>query len=745
MNNSETQSKSGLSRYINMRSAWALAVGTSVGWGSLVVTCNTYLKNAGPLGSVLGIIIGAIVMLIVCRNYGYLANKYHDAGGVYSYTKNVFGYDRAFLVSWYLSMVYISMFWANATSLPLFARYFFGDTYHFGYLYSIFDYDVYAGEMLLTLAAIVLVTILCVNSKTMTAHVMTVLVIAFVIGIIVCFVVSLFGGINSGVNISPAFAPDNLPFAQVIHITFISPWAFIGFENISHSAEEFKFNIKKLHKILVISVITTTLLYIFVTLLSITAYPPEYGNWFEYIQNLGNEKGLRALPAFYAASRYLGNTGVVILSVSLLSLVLTSLIGNMRALSRLFYSLSKDDILPSLFSKLNKKRIPSRAMLLVSAISLAIPFFGRTTIGWVVDITTIGSTLIYGFVCAAAFKTAKKDNCKKVKITGLIGFVTMVIFGIYLLLPGVFRGNNLKNETYFLLITWSILGFVYFRGIIAKDHARRFGKAIIVWIAMLSLVVLMSVIWTNNIEEATTKSAISGVKDYYEGTAGSEILALDEEDFINQTLENIHKTDLMINFVVIALFIFALFVMLNNHFSMKKWEQKAINERDAAKIAAYKDPLTGVKSKTAYSEAETQIEEMISSGITAPFSVVVCDINGLKFINDTLGHKAGDEYIQKGAKLICELFKHSPVYRTGGDEFVIILSEIDYLNRSAIMKKLHDLSVDNIGKDGVVISGGISDFEPGVSKNYKTVYEKADALMYEEKKLLKGLGAVTRL
>lgn len=125
--------------------------------------------------------------------------------------------------------------------------------------------------------------------------------------------------------------------------------------------------------------------------------------------------------------------------------------------------------------------------------------------------------------------------------------------------------------------------------------------------------------------------------------------------------------------------------------------------------------------------------------------MAVCDVNGLKFINDTQGHKAGDKYIQKAAKMICELFMHSPVYRTGGDEFVVILSDADYLNRSVIMKRLHDMSVENIEKGGVVVSGGISDYEPNVSESFKSVFEKADALMYEEKKMLKCMGAATRI
>ena len=57
---------------------------------------------------------------------------------------------------------------------------------------------------------------------------------------------------------------------------------------------------------------------------------------------------------------------------------------------------------------------------------------------------------------------------------------------------------------------------------------------------------------------------------------------------------------------------------------------------------------------------------------------------------------------------------------------------------------LHDRSVEHIGSSGVVISGGLADYEPGEDMNFHSVFEHADALMYEEKKLLKALGAVTR-
>ena len=99
-----------LTPYLSPASAWALAVGTSVGWGALVVTASGYLSQAGPAGSIIGLAAGMLLMLLIARNYHYMTARYPDAGGLYAVVKNVFGYDRAFLVFWFLSLTYISMF-----------------------------------------------------------------------------------------------------------------------------------------------------------------------------------------------------------------------------------------------------------------------------------------------------------------------------------------------------------------------------------------------------------------------------------------------------------------------------------------------------------------------------------------------------------------------------------------------------------------------------------------------------------
>ena len=727
-----------LTKNLSPLGAWAFAIGTSIGWGSLVVTNNAYLGQAGPAGSVIGMIVGAVVMLIISRNYSYLMTAYPDSGGAYTYSKEAFGYDHGFLNAWFLALTYLAILWANATSLPLFARYFLGDVFRFGKLYTIFGYDVYIGEALLTIAAIVIFAALIANFRNIVSKLMIGMALLFSVGILVCFAVAMF---KKDSVATPHFIPDSSVFTQIIKIACISPWAFIGFECISHATEEFNFRRKKIFRILVAAVISTTVLYIAVMLLSVSAYPSEYGSWLEYIKDLGNLEGIKALPAFYAAEHYMGTAGITVLMLSLLSLIFTSFIGNITALSRLFFALGKDNILPKKFATLNKHIIPGKAILLIACISVIIPFLGRTAIGWIVDVTTLGATLVYGYVSVAAAKISSQCGDKKEKVTGFAGLVICIGFGLYILLPNLFGTGTMETESFFLFVVWAVLGFIYFRVILKYDSEKRFGKSIIVWIALLSLVLFVSLVWmSRSIMDAMDKG-MGNVENYYNAVG----MNIEASNVIASQLNMIRAVSARSIIVVVLVFILSLAILVNNYRVMSKKADHSERQLGQVKNLAFTDSLTGVKSKLAYTEIESEINERIASGNEAPFAVVVCDVNGLKHINDTLGHKAGDEYIQSAARLICELFMHSPVYRTGGDEFVVILSEADYLNRSVIMKQLHDISVENIEKGEVVVSGGIADYEPNATESFKAVFEKADALMYEEKKLLKSMGAATRL
>lgn len=116
------ENKSILKPYFNPLGTWAFSIGTAIGWGSFVVTCNTYLSQAGILGTISGLLLGMAVVLVITYNLCYMIEREPDAGGIYTYGRKVRGYDTGFLVAWFLLLTYLAVLWANITSLQLFAR-----------------------------------------------------------------------------------------------------------------------------------------------------------------------------------------------------------------------------------------------------------------------------------------------------------------------------------------------------------------------------------------------------------------------------------------------------------------------------------------------------------------------------------------------------------------------------------------------------------------------------------------------
>ena len=167
-------------------------------------------------------------------------------------------------------------------------------------------------------------------------------------------------------------------------------------------------------------------------------------------------------------------------------------------------------------------------------------------------------------------------------------------------------------------------------------------------------------------------------------------------------------------------------------------EKKQFEELKNARTLAYQDALTGVKSKVAYFEFEEKKNRAIREGLKPAFAVAVFDINGLKEVNDTLGHEKGDEFIISACSVICRHFKHSPIFRIGGDEFAALLEGEDYQNRAALISSFHAKMDTPESPDQVIIAMGVSDYRDGEDDSMQQVFERADSQMYERKHELKS-------
>ena len=151
------------------------------------------------------------------------------------------------------------------------------------------------------------------------------------------------------------------------------------------------------------------------------------------------------------------------------------------------------------------------------------------------------------------------------------------------------------------------------------------------------------------------------------------------------------------------------------------------------------DELTGCKNKHAFVENVQSIDRRIQAADTElSFGVVMCDINDLKYLNDTRGHNFGDEIVRRACRMICEVFQKSQVYRIGGDEFVVILTGEEYIIREELLENLRRECIANSrSRSGPVIACGMSVYNPATDAKFSSVFKRADESMYENKKWLK--------
>ena len=165
---------------------------------------------------------------------------------------------------------------------------------------------------------------------------------------------------------------------------------------------------------------------------------------------------------------------------------------------------------------------------------------------------------------------------------------------------------------------------------------------------------------------------------------------------------------------------------------------RSTQQLENANQKAYRDGLTGVKNKLAYIDSLRQLELDSTAEALANYGVAVFDINDLKLTNDTKGHEAGDKLIKNACAIICKQFKHSPVFRIGGDEFAAILKGSDFENREDLFREFTARIDENNKNGGVVVACGMAVFDPKLDDNYTDVFMRADHQMFERKEQLKA-------
>lgn len=452
-----------LEKKLTPLNVWSLALGCIIGWGAFVMPGNTFLGKAGPLGTAIAMTIAALIMIIIAFNYNYMINKYPVAGGEFTYTQQAFGKKHAFICSWFLGLSYLAIVPLNATALALIGRNLMNNVFQFGFHYHVAGYDIFLGEIILAIVALLLFAGLSIRGVKFTGLFQTMLVFALVGGVLVVTMAALMKPGVSFKHLSPGFYPGNSSIVGILAVVAVAPWAFVGFDTVPQAAEEFKFSARKTKFIMVLSILFGAAVYVLLNTVTAAVVPEEYPSWDAYIKDLPNLKGLLSLPTFHAGYQLLGTAGLVFLGIAVLGAILSGIIGFYMATSRLLYSMSKENVLPSWFGELHGKfKTPAHAILFTLVIALIGSLWGRTALGWIVDMSSIGAAIGYGYTSLAAYKFAKLDGDMGMMVTGVIGFIMSLVFIILLLVPIPMLGCSLGKESYMSLIAWIVIGIVFF-------------------------------------------------------------------------------------------------------------------------------------------------------------------------------------------------------------------------------------------------------------------------------------------
>lgn len=145
---------------------------------------------------------------------------------------------------------------------------------------------------------------------------------------------------------------------------------------------------------------------------------------------------------------------------------------------------------------------------------------------------------------------------------------------------------------------------------------------------------------------------------------------------------------------------------------------------------SYHDQLTGLYNRRFYEKELKRLETTKD----LPLTMVMGDVNGLKLINDSFGHNMGDELLKKVAEVIKKSCRAGDIiFRSGGDEFVILLPKTNALEAELITKRIREFALrEKVGSIDISISFGY-ETKNNEEDNIHEVFKKAEEHMYNNK------------
>lgn len=440
---------------------FSIGFGAMIGVGWVIVVGDWLNMGGGPIAAIIAFAIGALMLIPIALVYGELTTSMPVAGGSIGFTLKAFGPGASYLTGWFLALGYVMLCPWEAIAIGQIVGVLFPGLQIMP-LYSIGGYTIYAPLLLISLVisgAIIMINFKGIEYVVKIQNVLTkgIVVIAF----IAMFVSVLFG---SKQNILPIVAstPGNIKgsfIGGILSVLAVTPFFYSGFDTIPQEAEESSEDIdfKKLGKIIGIAVIAACIFYIFM-MLAISAAMP----WQDVIT--------LNMPS---ADVYELGLKMPIISKAILIGALCGLISTLNSFfvagARVLLALGRARLLPSGFSKVHPVyKTPHVANIFIAVITLVGAFFGKSLLGPIINVCSLGFMLAWLMVCCSAIKLRKEypDMLRPYNMPGGIkmGYLAVslsFIMMMILILP-VSPGALAWPSEWGIVAIWSIIGILIY-------------------------------------------------------------------------------------------------------------------------------------------------------------------------------------------------------------------------------------------------------------------------------------------
>lgn len=435
-----------------------VAFGAMIGWG-WVVSSGRWIQNAGTIGTVIGFVIGGLMIYFVGMTYAELTPAMPKVGGEHVFSHKAFGPTGSFICTWALILSYIGVVCFEAVSLPTIIQYIF-PSFSQGYLYTVAGSDVYAtGVAVASVFTIVIIVlnILGIKAASIFQTILTIVIAA--VGIILV--------VASAINGSPENLEGQMIVGEglgsvknILSVAVVAPFFLFGFDVIPQVAEEINIPLKKIAKVLLLSIICAVVFY------GLVVFAVGYALNSKEIAAAMEGSGL--VTAFAMEKVFNSAVMAKVLIIGGLCGVITSwnsfLIGGSRAI----FSMAESKMIPGRFAKLHKKhKTPTNALLLIGVLSLAAPFFGKQMLVWISDAASLACCLAYLMVSMSFLILRKKEpelhRPFKVKHYKFVGITASVLSGfmvVMYLIPG--SGATLTWQEFIIVGGWALLGIIFY-------------------------------------------------------------------------------------------------------------------------------------------------------------------------------------------------------------------------------------------------------------------------------------------